>query len=288
MTERSFFDFGSRSGDFERLEPAPWVMRFHDLTGSVDSVDENVIEATFDEETLPTHGEIIELIETMHAGESSPFIERAATDRPYQVHLPEHYEARYAYPLIVWFHGEGSSEAELPAIMSGISERNFIGLAIRGNVTSDSKFGWSMNGDQLETLSDDVESLVRGLRRKYHIHSERIFLAGYGSGSSAAMSLMLHRPEWFGGAACLCGRFADLQVPESRFGELQNKRMMLATTVSDRSSGVRDVVTAGQMLYASGMQIGTRVYQEAESTPSKKMLNDLNLWFMDDVCSVAP
>ncbi|WP_010584387.1 alpha/beta hydrolase [Schlesneria paludicola] len=288
MTERSFFDFGSRSGDFERLESAPWVMRFQDLAGSVDSVDENVIEATFDEDTLPTHGEIIELIETMHAGESSPFIERAATERAHQVHLPEHYEARYAYPLVVWFHGEGSSEAEIHSIMSGISERNFIGLAIRGNVNCDSKFGWSISAGQLETLSDDVESLVRGLRRTYHIHSERIFLAGYGSGASAAMSLMLHRPEWFGGAACLCGKYTDLQVPESQYGELQNKRMMLATSVCDRLSGVRDVVTVGQMLYASGMQIGTRVYQDAGTSPTKKMLQDLNLWFMDDVCSMTP
>ena len=140
MTERSFFDFGSQPGDFDRLDPSPWERRLQDLTHSVDSVDENVVEATFDKDSLPTHGEIIELIETLHAGESSPFIHRAMTDRPHSVHLPEHYEARYAYPLVVWFHGDGSSEAELSTVMPNISDRNFIGLALRGNVACEVGF----------------------------------------------------------------------------------------------------------------------------------------------------
>ncbi len=289
MTERSFFDFGSQPGDFDRLDPSPWERRMQDLTQSVDSVDDHVVEATFDEESLPTHGEIIELIETLHAGEISPFTQRIASDRPHAVHLPDHYEARYAYPLIVWFHGDGSSETELSSVMPSISERNFIGLSLRGNVASGSGFGWSTEtSEQRDKLVEDVESHVRALRRQYHIHSERIYLVGYGSGATAAMEMILQRPEWFGGAACLCGSFSQLQVPSFRFRELQNKRVLLATSASNRSSGVRDVVTAGRLLYSSGMQIGTRVYQDPGASPSTKMLSDVNHWLMDDVCSVTP
>ena len=288
MTEHSFFDFGSRSGDFDRLESTPWINRFQDLTNSAKSDEDNIVEATFEQNALPTHGEIIELIETLHSGESSPFLHRDITDRPYTVHLPEHYESRYAYPLVVWFHGDGATEAELSAVMPGISDRNFIGLALRGNVASGSGFGWNSSDEQLEPLMEDVESLVRSTRRRYHIHSERIYLAGFGSGASAAMQLILRKPEWFGGAACLCGSYSELDVPSTRFGELQNKRLLLATSVGSRSNGVRDVVSAGQMLYASGMRIGTRVYQDAGTSPSRKMLSDINHFLMEDVCSVVP
>src|SRR5579871_3324602 len=137
MTERSFFDFGSQSGDFDRLDPNPWERRMQDLTHSADSVEtgdeQHVVEATFDEESLPTHGEIIELIETLHAGEASPFLQRPATGRPHSIQLPVHYESRYAYPLVVWFHGDGSSETELSSVLPEISDRNFIGLAVRGD-----------------------------------------------------------------------------------------------------------------------------------------------------------
>lgn len=284
MTERSFFDFGSQSDDFDRLDRTPWERRFQDLTHSL---DDSIVEATFDADALPTHGEIIELIESLHAGDSSPFVETVAADRPNTIHLPEHYEQRYAYPLVVWFHEDGGSETGLSTVMPKISERNFIGLAVRGNAVLDSGFGWSISDEEIDRLLGDVETHVRTCRRQYHIHSERIYLVGYGTGASAAMALLLRKPEWFGGAACLCGSFSKLRVPSQRFNDLRNKRILLTTSASNRSAGVGEVVAAGRLLYASGMQIGTRVYQEAGISPSAKMLRDVNHWLMDDVCSVA-
>lgn len=287
MTERSFFNFGSQPGDFDRLDSTPWVHRFGNLNRSIKSIEDNIVEATFDEETLPTHAEIIELIESLHSGEVSPFTHRPTTARPRAIQLPDHYEPRYAYPLIVWFHSDESSEAELASIIPRISDRNYLGLALRGNVTSKSGYSWSTSDGQFEKLVNDVEALVRDMRRQYHVHSERIYLAGYGSGAKAALDVFLQKPEWFGAVASLCGSCADLKVPASEFGELQSKRVLLATTAGNRLSGVRDLVAAGQMLYSSGMQIGTRVYQEPVTGPSPKMLSDLNNWLMDDVCSVS-
>lgn len=284
MTERSFFDFGSQPGDFDRLDPTPWERRFQDLKHSL---EDDVVEATFDADALPTHGEIIELIESLHAGESSPFVHTPASKRPCSVQLPENYEARYAYPLVVWFHGNGSSESEITSVMPNISDRNFIGLSLRGNVALDSGFGWSASETEIDELLKDVEAQVRTCRREYHIHSERIYLAGFASGALVAMELLLRRPEWFGGAACLCGSFPKLHVPSRRFVDFKNKRVLLTTSAANRSSGVGEVVAAGRLLYASGMQIGTRVYQDVGSVPSHKMLRDLNHWLMDDVCSVT-
>lgn len=287
MTEPSYFDFGSHSGDFDRLDPAPWERRLQDLTHAIDSDDQQIVEASFDCDSLPTHGEIIELIETLHAGEASPFVERPASERAHAIHLPDHYEARYAYPLVVWFHGDGSSESELSSIMSGMSDRNFIGLGLRGDIRGETGYAWSNSVESSDELINDVESLVRMVRRQYHVHSERIYLAGFGSGATAAMELILRKPQWFGGAACLCGSFPQLRVPPVRNSDLRDKRILLATDATNRSGTLRDVVDAGRLLYSSGVKIGTRVYQDAGTSPSRKMLSDVNHWLMDDVCSAV-
>lgn len=289
MNERSFFDFDSQPDDSERLGPVRWGGRFQNLTDSFDGQHrpDSVIEGTFDEDDLPTHGEIIELIEALHAGDSSPFLPKTLSDRPYRVHMPEHYEAGYAYPLILWFHGDGASESELSSVMPNISERNYLGLSVRGNVNCGEGYAWSVAGEQLPKLIDDIESIVLAMRRQYHIHSERIYLAGFGSGATAAMQLILEKPEWFGGGACFCGALPKIQFSQHQIEELRNKRILLATAANSRTSKVSDVTAISRLLYSSGIKIGTRIYQDVGAGPSAKMLNDINHWFMEDVCSTV-
>lgn len=282
MTERSFFNFDWESGDSDRLEPTPWGRRFQDLTPPA---EDTILDGTFDEDELPTHGEIIELIETLHSGESSPFLTRPKSGRAHSVHLPDHYEAGYAYPLVVWFHGDGSSEVELSSVMPSISERNYIGLALRGDVRCGDGYRWSTTEEALRELTDDVESLVLSLRRERHIHSERIYLAGFGSGAAAAMELILHKPEWFGGAACFYGSSPKPAISQRQANELRDKQVLLAASANSRTGNAREVIAAGRLLNSSGARIGTRFYQDFGTTPTRKMLSDINHWLMDDVCS---
>ena len=47
---------------------------------------------------------------------------------------PLHYEANYAYPLLIWLHGGGDSERQLRRIMPHISLRNYVAVALRGTL----------------------------------------------------------------------------------------------------------------------------------------------------------
>lgn len=51
---------------------------------------------------------------------------------PYSLFGPLHYEANYAYPLIVWLHGPGDDEHQLRRIMPAISLRNYVAVARNG------------------------------------------------------------------------------------------------------------------------------------------------------------
>ena len=43
------------------------------------------------------------------------------TDLPFSTFAPIHYEERYAYPLLVWLHGDAGNEQELKQIMPLVS-----------------------------------------------------------------------------------------------------------------------------------------------------------------------
>jgi phospholipase/carboxylesterase len=291
MTDFSFFDsqpeFDSQPDDAERPVDSDdrfaCSRRFVDLTHTLQADGEPASPAL---EDFPAHPEIIELIESMLVANPTlqPSSEAQTCQRPHAVYVPEHYEEGYAYPLIVWFHGDGASESELARVMPSISDRNYIGVALRGDQASGTGFGWSPNGTLSTELLRDVRSIVTSLRREYHIHSERIYLAGFGSGATTAVQLMLNKPEWFGGVISFSGGVPRTESPVMRNDELKNKRILLATSLGSTTTRVGDVVAAGRLLYSAGMQVGTRVYQGLESSPTIKMLRDLDSWLMDDIC----
>lgn len=252
--------------------------RFRDLTPpAVDGAES---------ELLPAHPEIVELIESLLAADPDlqPGSEITAAERPHAVFLPEHYEAGYAYPLVVWFHSDGATESEVGEVMPLISDRNYLGVALRGNVAVGEGFGWSADAVDSTTLIQDVRAIVTSLRRQYHIHSERIYLAGFGTGATTALQVMLRKPEWFGGVISFSGELPDTDTARLSLDDLKDKRILLTASLSASATRVGDVVAAGRLLYSAGIQVGTRVYQGGETRPTSKMLRDLNSWLMDDIC----
>lgn len=284
MTDFSFFDPQSddsteRSSDGKNRFACS--RRFVDLTHTVDGDAE-----LSHSDDFPAHSEILELIESLLVADPNlqPSSEVQASERPHAIFLPEHYEAGYAYPLIVWFHGDGASEAELSRVMPTISDRNYIGVALRGDVTSGTGYSWSAEGARSAGLLEDIRQIVTSMRREYHIHSERIYLAGFGSGATTSIQLMLSKPEWFGGVISFSGAMPKCEPPTTAVEDLKDKRILLATSLGSTTTPLGDVVATGRFLYSVGMQVGTRVYQGVQNTPTNKMLRDLDSWLMDDIC----
>ena len=189
----------------------------------------------------------------------------AQSDWPVALFVPSGYEENYAYPLVIWFHDEGSSEAELDLVMNAIGDQNYCGLAIRGNVnlSGPDEFGWS--GNSLEFGAVPLRKLInitaRRLRRAFHIHSERIFVAGSGSGADVALKLFAECPQWFSGAIAIdpdCNE--ELMLGDT--SEMRGKNIL--QTVSRTASD--DVLAANletvRMFRTAGVQMDVRVMDE--------------------------
>ena len=142
MTERSFFDYGSQPGDFDRLDPRPWERRFQGLDSILSTktgrrIDQRPRGRSNFRCRLAAHSWRDHRVDRDAACEriqslcSNP---RRRIDSVVRSILPEHYEPGYAYPLVLWFHGDGSSEAEISSVMPNISDRNYHRARnVRGN-----------------------------------------------------------------------------------------------------------------------------------------------------------
>lgn len=189
----------------------------------------------------------------------------ATSDWPVSLFVPSRYEENYAYPLLIWFHDESSSENELDLVMNAIGDQNYCGLALRGNRTLDGHdmFGW--NSDSLEFGEVPLKKLVnitaRRLRRAFHIHSERIFVAGSGTGADVALHLFAECPEWFAGAVAIdpaCDSSLTLGQPD----ELRGKNVLHMVSRTSSNETLARNLDSVRLLRSAGVEIEVRVTEE--------------------------
>jgi len=251
-----------------------WGIRWQLPEWSNEEPDAAAAELDFDQ--VPTRAE-------REAGITGPVI--SVTEGPHAIALPEIYEPSYAYPLIVWFHQPGSNEEEIFDVLPQISDRNYVALALRGNLETEGGAEWSTSEVGAFELAHRIEEAVNNFSGFVNVHPQRVYLAGAGAGGTTALELLLQRPEAFAGAICLGGAFPDVRVPLVRYRGLLGRRILLATTTDSRDAKVAELVAAGRLLYTAGMQVGTRVYQSTGNVPTGKMLRDVDHWIMDSIQS---
>ena len=224
------------------------------LSGEMDSLMPEL-----DQDLLPT--ELRELYLSWTQSEDGPARHTGAvseSDWPVSIYVPERYEERYAYPLVIWFHSDANDEDQLEQFMNSVSSQNYIGLALRGNVEhSAGGYCWSSSSLRFGSipLLDLLHVTTCRLRRAFHIHSERIFLAGSGFGADAALQTIVQRPDWFAGAMLLDPKAESGCLGTDRLTSLRGKPMMVSVARSCPHDQLGRSVEAVRVLRAAGAKI---------------------------------
>ncbi len=203
----------------------------------------------------------------------------------HRICLPEGYTPGYSYPLLVWLHGDGGSAEEIDEILPRISERNYIAVAVQGNVAQENGHAWSVAEDRLSALLSDVRDLTAAMQDRFRIHSDRVYLAGFGTGGTLAWEILLRQPSEWTGAICLSGRFPEMKHPLAMFRQLQQRRLLVSTGLDRPAQNVNDLVNSGRLMYSAGMEVGTRLYERGCQSPTDKMLRDVDRWVMDSIAT---
>jgi predicted peptidase len=154
------------------------------------------------------------------------FVEGTFTTRtetmPFRLFIPDPYNARQSYPLVLWLHGTGGAgrdnwrqilDDQVPGTHTWTTRANqaahpaFV-LAPQAS----GSWGAQAGGVSTTTLSVPLESvlaLLDTLQRNFSIDPRRIYIAGQSDGGFAVWRLITARPTRFAAAIVLCGG-ADL------------------------------------------------------------------------------
>jgi len=202
---------------------------------------------------------------------------------------PIHYEPNYAYPLIVWLHGDGTNERQLLRLMPQISLRNYVGVAPRGPAAmpGTAAFSWSACTQQLSDAEPRVFDAVEAVERRYHIARRRVFLAGADAGGTVALRMALAYPDRFAGALSFGGSFPSGGTPLSRLAAARRLPLFIAYDGDAADFAQANVDDQIRLFYTAGMQVMLRQYPPA-SHLGRQMLSDADRWMMDLVTNAAP
>jgi phospholipase/carboxylesterase len=202
---------------------------------------------------------------------------------PVRTFLPTGYEPRYPYPLLVFFHGQGGNEEQVLRLAPRLSRRNFICIALRGpdaiTFRPDGRwgYGWGADDNTDAALEDYVFRAVELTRRTYHVHSERIYLAGFCEGASLAYRLGLLFPERFAGVISLNGIMPRQGCPLLRLPEVRQLRVFIGHGIANAVAPLSMARRDHKLLYTAGLQVEMKTYP-ATHRLHVDMLRDVNRW----------
>jgi phospholipase/carboxylesterase len=205
---------------------------------------------------------------------------------PVRTFLPTGYEPNYPYPLLVFFHGQGGNEHQIMRLAPRLSRRNYICIGLRGpqvlGLRADGRtgHGWGTQG-QFDTLLEEyVIRAVEQTRRQYHVHSERIYLAGFCEGAATAYRLGLTFPEKFGGLISLNGAMARHGGPLLRLPEVRQLRVLIGHGIANAIVPLAHARADCRLLYSAGLSVRMHTYPTTHRL-HPDMLRDVNRWVME-------
>jgi phospholipase/carboxylesterase len=209
---------------------------------------------------------------------------RAPRPLPVRTFLPTGYEPRYPYPLLVFFHGQGGNEEQILRLAPKLSRRNYICISLRGPVALRNRagqrlgFSWG-NGSQDILIEDYMLRAVELTRRTYHVHSERVYLAGFGTGASLAYRLGLTFPEKLAGVISLNGHMPGVRRPLFRLPAVRSLRVFIGHGIANAVVPLSLARADYRLFYAAGLGVEMHTYPTTHRL-HPDMLRDVNRWII--------
>jgi len=202
------------------------------------------------------------------------------------VHVPRFCEPGYAYPLIVWFHDAGGDEQEALRVLPLISGRNYAGMSLRGPLPVTNGLPrqrrWSFADSYLDLLEDELAVGLQHAVERVNVHLDRVVVAGIGQGATLALRMLLRRPEWFAGAACLGAEW----TADNRFewwGQYANKPLWLGHIRGWSDDRTTAAIRSARLLASAGFDVTTRVGDFEDADPSR-LGAEIDRWMMQSLC----
>ncbi len=211
--------------------------------------------------------------------------------------VPLHYEPNYAYPLLVWLPNPAGDHRQLNQVMPHVSLRNYVAIAPAGPGSgleqdpvcepkrSASTLGRASLAGQVAVAAqwwDQIQTCVDLAKQRYNIHSERVFLAGYGQAGTLALRIGLLMAEEIAGVASLGGGLPQGEQPLARWESARGLNLLVAHGRDSLEYPVEQVCDELRLAHAAGIRLALRQYSCGQELTTQ-MLTDLDAWMMERV-----
>ena len=118
---------------------------------------------------------------------------------PYVLQLPKEYHPTRQYPVLIVLHATGERPIDALGPWS-------IEAARQGYIVAAPDWGGAGGYNYTTDEHNSVTELIKDLRRRYSVDSDRVFLTGYGDGATMAFDVGLSHPDLFAGIVPINGR----------------------------------------------------------------------------------
>jgi polyhydroxybutyrate depolymerase len=141
-----------------------------------------------------------------------------ADGRTTQIQMPDDYDARQSYPLVIALHGYGMSGNWIDtylALSEHVDERDVLLVAPDGHRDSTGQRFWNATDyccDHYGANPADaayILSLIDEARARFSVDSDRVYLIGFSNGGFMAYRLACEHPDRFAGIVSVSGSSFD-------------------------------------------------------------------------------
>ena len=207
--------------------------------------------------------------------------------RPVRTFLPSDYQPRYPYPLVVLFHGHGGSEDQVLRLAPKLSRRNYICISLRGpkdlGVRPDGRAAFGWGEDPEEETEEYLMRAVEQTRRTYHVHSERVFLAGVGEGAAVAYRIGFRMADRIAGLISLNGTIpAPAGRPLFNLRDVRGLQVLIGHGLANSEAPYARAQRDRRLLYAAGADVEFLSYRTTHEL-HPDMTRDVNQWIMSRI-----
>ncbi|OAI42222.1 phospholipase [Planctomycetaceae bacterium SCGC AG-212-D15] len=164
--------------------------------------------------------------ETKPALEKKTFTDAKGEKLPYRLLVPENYDAKQKYPLVIFLHGAGErgtdNEKQLvhgvPEFTRPENRKKYPCFLVAPQCPDEEKWGdWTVKEGLPEKPTEPgrlVLELIDALQKEYSIDSKRLYLTGLSMGGFGTWDLISRHPEKFAAAVPICGGGDPKQAPK--------------------------------------------------------------------------
>ena len=205
------------------------------------------------------------------------------TELPYRIYVPENYDTKYKYPLVIFFHGYGERGSNntsqlstnfpfLPRILNEENLVNYPAIVLAPQCPANDVWAtesydtfnttYDINKMKITNSMRATVNLIEELRKEFNIDGNRIYTTGVSMGGLAALDLTARFPELIAACAPVCPAAA----PAKNFDKFENISLWAFHGLKDPTIRYTVTVAMVNAINQNGGKAIKTIYDDADHT----------------------